>query len=393
MIAINQVVQEKSEKTLNAILETIKKVGLITLIISVISSLSFLITYSFLFGYYFGGDLTNSISNFELIRTFIPFDLNTILFTYLLIGLSTTLIMYLIQIFLLKDIFSKIAVLALWISFHFILTAFFTKDFTTDNIIKFSIIWIFPLLSSILILFLVRGIKSIFKISAGSLFGFLTCLIFIIWFQDDVNGVYMEVLLLFLILIFGILFTFLPFKKLWNVLFVFPFALLIVLLVSSLVTFDYYQNSPAFLKLIIILLSSVLISWWVSTIPKKLFVNREVTEEPNHTSSLFNRIIIEITRELLNPKTHKKASIFLIIFLLAIYVLLPRLSTYTGKVIREYTPESELQFHSIEVITPDGSSKTFEGIAVVEKDDILYISNHKWELEHIKTEQYYILKE
>lgn len=389
VVIISQLIQEK---TLNTLLEVSRKIGLATLAISVFSSFSFLITYSFLFGYYFGGDVNNSFSNFELIRTFIPFDLNTILFTYLLLGLSITLIMYLAQIFFNKGIFTKIAVLFLFIIFHGILTVFFTKDLTGENIFKFSVIWIFPLFSSISILFFVRGIKNTFKVVAGMLLGFLIYVIIVAINQYSTNEPFLEFILLLLIFIFGIGFTFLPFNKFFNILFILPFTLLIVILTTPLVKFSFYQSLSESLKVTSILLISLLISWGSSVFLNKFFKNKESLNEPNLHTNSFNRIILEVTGELLNPKTHKKAAVFLIIFLLGIYVLLPRLATHTAKVIREYTPDSELQFHSIEVLALDGPSKTIEGIVVAEKENILYISNKNWKLEQIKTEKYHIKK-
>ena len=342
--------------------------------------------------YYFGGDVNNSFSNFELIRGFIPFDINTILFTYLLLGLSITMIMYLIQTFLNKGFFTKFSVLLLSVVFHSILTAFFIKEPTAENMVKFSIIWLFPLFSSVLIFFFIRGIKNTLKVAAGSLFGLLIYIIFNILIQNSTNEYYSEVFLLLLIFIFGIGFTFLPFSKLWNVLFTFPFALLIVLLATPLMKFSYYQNFSIPLKVVFVLFLSLLLSWGGSIIFKKFFINKEPSDETNQATNSFKRVILEVTGELLNPKTHKKATGFLVIFLLIIYVLVPRLATETAKIIRAYTPDSDLQFHSIEFSTPNGSTKEIDGIVVAEKDNVLYISNEKWELEQIKTDQYYIVK-
>lgn len=387
---ISHTVQSKREKTLNTFLEISRKIGFITLIVSVISSLSFLISYSFLFGYYFGGEVENSFSNFELIRTFIPFDLNTILFTNLLLGLSITLIMYSVQIFLKNEFFAKVGILILIIVFHIILTAFFTDELTTNNILKFSVIWIFPLVSTVLILFFIRGVQNTFKISSGSLFGFLISVLIIALFEESISE-FTEGLILLLIFLFGIVFTFLPFKRIWNVLFLFPFIYLTTILLSVLVDFSFYKSLPILTEASIMGIISLLVSWWLSNVFNRFFINKEGRETDEIKSSI-NNIILEITDEFMNPKTHKKAAVFLIIFLLISYVFLPRLSTSTAKIIRENTPDRELQFYSLEVLSFEGSLRKVKGIPVAEKENILYISNESWELEQIKTEQYYIKK-
>ncbi len=164
-------------------------------------------TYSFLYGYYFGGDAQNSFSNFELIRIFVPFDLNTILFTYLIIGLSTTLITYSLHLIISKDTLVIIGLLILSIVFHIILTGFFTNDFTIINILKFSVIWIFPLFISILILLFIRGVNNIYKLSSGALFGF-TFYILVLLFLNNLNQNISESLLILSITIFSVIFTY-----------------------------------------------------------------------------------------------------------------------------------------------------------------------------------------
>lgn len=46
-----------------------------------ITTISYLLTYSFLYGFYFGGTEMNFYSNFDLIKNFIPFESDTLVFT------------------------------------------------------------------------------------------------------------------------------------------------------------------------------------------------------------------------------------------------------------------------------------------------------------------------
>lgn len=78
--------------------------------------------------------------------------------------------------------------------------------------------------------------------------------------------------------------------------------------------------------------------------------------------------------------------------LLAIYVLIPRVSMATAKVIRAFTPEREFQYDLIHVRAVDTELETIKGIIVAEQDDVIYISNDKWELEQVKTDTYHVRK-
>lgn len=351
-------------------------------------------TYSFLYGYYFGGDAQNSFSNFELIRIFVPFDLNTILFTYLIIGLSTTLISYSLHLIISKDTLVIIGLLILSVVFHIILTGFFTNDFIIINILKFSVIWIFPLFISILILLFIRGVNNIYKLSSGALFGF-TFYVLILLFLDNLNQNTSESLVILSISIFSVIFTYIPLNKFTNILFVFPYTFLLLLLAIPQLHITFFENFHLSFKLISLALVSVPISIFISWIFKKFISFNKATEIPalqkaNNANNSLGETVLDIINQFLNPNTHKKATVFLLIFILAIFVLIPRVAASTAKVIREFTPNSELQFSKIQILTPSGTIETINGIVVAEKNNTLYISNKDWELQQVKTDQYYV---
>lgn len=348
-------------------------------------------TYSFLYGYYFGGDAQNSFSNFELIRIFVPFDLNTILFTYLIIGLSTTLISYSLHLIISKDILVIIGLLILSVVFHIILTGFFTNGFIIINILKFSVIWIFPLFISILILLFIRGVNNIYKLSSGALFGF-TFYVFILLFLDNLNQNISESLVILCISIFSVIFTYIPLNNLTNILFVFPYTFLLFLLTVPQLQLTFFGNFHLNFKLISLVLVSVPISIFISWISKRFLSFDKTTETPAlpKASNSLGETLLDIINQFLNPNTHKKATVFLLIFILAIFVLIPRVAASTAKVIREFTPNSELQFSKIQILTPSGTIETIDGIVVAERNNTLYISNKDWELEQVKTDQYYV---
>ncbi|WP_211653427.1 hypothetical protein [Planococcus alpniumensis] len=145
-------------------------------------------------------------------------------------------------------------------------------------------------------------------------------------------------------------------------------------------------------KLISLVLISVLISIFISWISKKFISFNKTTEIPvlQKANNSLGKTVLDIINQFLNPNTHKKATVFLLIFILAIFVLIPRVAASTAKIIREFTPNSELQFSKIQILTPSGTIETIDGIVVAEKNNTLYISNKDWELQQVKTDQYYV---
>src|SRR5690625_1808544 len=98
-------------------------------------------------------------SNFEIIRRFVPFHMNTMAFTYLMISLSASLIIYLVSLFRgRKFAFFAMATLGL-VFFHIIMSVFFTRELTLKNIVYFGGIWIMPFIISGLSLFRLRVIR------------------------------------------------------------------------------------------------------------------------------------------------------------------------------------------------------------------------------------------
>lgn len=189
---------------------------MITLAFAIFSTLSFLTTYSFLFGYYFGGEINNSFSNFEVFRRFVPFDVNTMTFTYLMISLSVTLIIYSLKFLKEKGLtFKFLAVLCLVI-FHLMMTVFFSQEITIINVLHFGAIWVIPLFIGVMILFFVQGIKSPFKTYSGSIFGLVSIIIYIMFFYPNLSEEWILIWLNVALFSIGTLFSRLPYNKYWN---------------------------------------------------------------------------------------------------------------------------------------------------------------------------------
>src|SRR5690625_1941361 len=163
--------------------------------------------------------MDSAFSNFELIRRFVPFHLNTMGFTYLMISLSASLILYLLALIRGRKLaFIAIATLGL-IFFHIIMSVFFTRELTLKNIIYFSGIWIIPIIIAGLIIFTVRGMRYPFKTYSGITFGLLFFSILMSVFKLNISEEWLIICIIILLFGFGILFSIIKYNKYWNFIF------------------------------------------------------------------------------------------------------------------------------------------------------------------------------
>jgi len=351
----------------------LKILGLISLTITVFSSLSFLITYHFLYGYYFGGEMNTVFSNFEIIRRFVPFHMNTMAFTYLMISLSASLIIYLVSLFRgRKFAFFAMATLGL-VFFHIIMSVFFTRELTLKNIVYFGGIWIMPFIIAGMIIFTIRGMRYPFKTYSGLASGLLVFAILMSKFQLNITEEWMVICLIIALFIFGILFSNIKYNKYWNFIFFYPYSLVLAMLMIS------FANIVLFIMglVIIALLISIALAYYFRG---KLQEEVQTKGEPAPN-------FLGLIR---NQKTRTGALVFFIIVLLGTYVLIPRVSMATAKVIRTFTLETESQYELIYIHDFNEELESIKGIIVAEEEDVIYISNEKWELEQVKTDKYHV---
>ncbi|PFA67333.1 hypothetical protein CN378_10830 [Bacillus sp. AFS015802] len=370
-----------------------QKLGVVTLAFAIFSTLSFLTTYSFLFGYYFGGEINNSFSNFEVFRRFVPFDVHTITFTYLMISLSVALIIYSLKFLKERGLtFKFLAVFCLAI-FHLMMTMFFSQEVTVKNVLLFGAIWVIPLFIGVMSLFFVQGIKSPFKTYSGSILGIVSIIISIMLFNPNLPEEWILIWLNVFLFSFGSLFSRFSYNKYWNFVFVFPYISLAFAIIISITKLETFKEQTDLIKAIIMIGIPLIISIVLSNFFRKKFKeNDNLLKAPDESNSI-SSFILDILVILFNPKTNKSALVFIIIMLLGAYVMTPRVSTSTAKIIRSFTPQSEFQFELIRVKDLNDLPKTIKGIIVAEHEGVIYISNEGWELEQIKTDSYFVEKE
>lgn len=381
------------EKTLDETLTLKRKMGLITLSFTLFSTLSFLSTYSFLFGYYFGGEVNNSFSNFELFRRFVPFHINTMTFTYLMLSLSLTLIIYAMKFLKQKGFMFKTLAFICLIIFHLLITAFFSQDINIKNFLYFAAIWIIPLLIAVMVLFLVQGTRVPFKTFSGALFGLSMLIGTILFFNSSISEEWKILLLNIAIFGFGAMFSKLAYNKFYNFIFIFPYIFLVLILIIRIFFMENFKEQSDVVKLILSILIPFIVSTLISFFLRKKLIELNLTENNTMEGNSLNRLILDVVLVFINPKSHKGALVFIITMLLGAYIMTPRVSIATAKIIRSFTPHSEFQFDLISIKDFNDQTKTIKGIIVAEQDGVIYLSNERWELEQLKVDSYLVKRD
>lgn len=181
------------------------------------------------------------------------------------------------------------------------------------------------------------------------------------------------------------------YNKYWNFIFIFPYIFLAIII--SIAKLEFFKEQTDLIKAIIIIGIPLIISIVLSYLFRKKFKEKDIHANASSESNSINKFVLDILFILFNPKTQKGALVFIIIMLLGTYVMTPRVSIATAKIIRSFTPESEFQFDLISVKDIEDRSKTIKGIIVAEHEDVIYISNEGWELEQVKTNGYFVERE
>ncbi len=365
--------------------------GLYILAFAFVSMLSYLTTYSFLFGYYFGGGVEDTFSNFELFRRIIPFHFNTIAITWLMITLSATLIIYSIKAMKEKKLPSIVAGIFSLVLFHLFLTAFFASEINKTTILSLSGIWFLPIFIASLVIYSLYCSKSSIKTLSGLLLGVTN---FILWISLSAIKISEDALVAgFIIIVFTscAILILLPGKRYLNFLFIFPYVSILVAVTNKFIPYIEISSSSSMLrKILILVVFPIILSISLSI----LFRRKNNTEKKKmHKFNTQKNVIqaaIDLIKRIMNITGSTPVSVFLIIGLLGAYIGIPRVSTTAAKIIRTFTPESQLHFETITINDVNGNEKNIKGLVIVESDNVIYLSNEFWKLEQIKVDKYFI---
>lgn len=350
-----------SEKKINYLSMLYMNVKFILFAFSIVSILGFLITYNFLYGYYFSGDVNFKISNFSIISSFIPFDTRTLLMT----SFFLICIYYIISgtYFLVKKTEKKtLGIVLIIVSIFFInisLSLFFSTDVTPKSLFYFLLVWIF----------------------IGSIFGVTYILLYSIFnYMLLIKGIILTIMFFLMINVFikdlNSEFKLTVFFVIWLII----SCLLICFKRVYFIEYigGYFKKKYKRKKLNVDESKEKI---------NKLQSNRNVYMIDQYKSPLYKALKFLFFALIQKNNSEKKILIGLV--LLISYILIPYLSLTCGKVIRNANDTVELPL-VISYVHQNGQKENMYANYFLEDNSILYISNKDWELEVIKPMNYHV---
>ncbi|QQP11350.1 hypothetical protein FJQ98_19350 [Lysinibacillus agricola] len=365
-----------------------KVFGIISLAMLVILSLSYLTTYSFLYGYYFGGNSDSYSSNFEIIRWFIPFHYKTIAYTGIIISGSSALLMYIIYLITEKEWIKKIIAIVALCVFHVLLTYFFVAKLNFDSILNFSIIWTLPLSIAGSVLIAKTLIENPFKIISGFSVSIIVSFLVFIFFLTKINDQEetLEILLIVSFILSCLIVGKIPYKNTFlKLLFIIPPTTLFVIMLLGM--FNIYFPLKNSVTITIWISGTVIISGISTFCFKDKMIDSKI-QFPKLSD--FLEIGQKMIPLLFLKNTQKITLVPIGLLVIGTYILIPRISVYVAENIRELTENNKRGIEKIVIKDALDNELVINGNVVSEQNGVLYISNERWELEQIKASYYYV---
>ncbi|WP_436864814.1 hypothetical protein [Bacillus fungorum] len=382
---------------------------------TLISSLGFLIIYSFLYGYYFSGDKIFQISNFNIVSNLIPFSIQTLTITsifficiYYIISASIPLMRKN------KEKKGAIFILLVLIIFllNFFITMFFANEITFISMLSFAFIWIFVGFTLCFLYTINIAEKHpILMISAAVLqfllLAFIGQVLSVMKLLDE--SIYMElstVLFIPCLFITLIIFRHYHSKKWFNFISCLPFSIIISMLLSLGLgenNIVFFSEKAIFIVTMPILHFAILkiVKLTQKKIEEKVKLGAseksegevEEKQEENKEKSFENNsifyIVIYRCYSVLSNKANNVVRLVIGLVLLLAFVSLPRFSLWSGQFIRIINQPFEKTI-KITYVNQSGKESDLVGNYYIENNSILYISNRCWDLEVIKPINYHI---
>ncbi|MDG0949581.1 hypothetical protein [Bacillus paranthracis] len=274
---------------------------------TLISSLGFLIIYSFLYGYYFSGDEFFQISNFNIVSNLIPFSIQTLTITsifficiYYIISASIPLMRKN------KEQTGVIFILLVLIIFllNWAITMFFANEITIASIASFLLIWGFMGLIIWFLFMMPKILEHPFVTLNSVIFQFFLSIILLIVLQfmgileeneiSDYISVTFIPAFLFITTIFHKLYK----KKGFNLISCLPYSFIISIPVVLLLTKIYILNHFKLITWIVV----IIIIHPIVLIITKFIENRWVNITKSTTSKKTQKQFGEVQNQPIEKK-------------------------------------------------------------------------------------------
>lgn len=402
--ALKNKLEEYLSRRIDRFAELYSNFKFIIFVFSIVAIMSFLIVYGFLYGYYFGGNFESTISNFNVISNFAPFDIRTMS----IISFYFLCIFYIIYniVSLVKKGNSKIwlvfILLCVSLILNIMLTLFFSSSIELKSILGFSLIWIFigALVWGLFILVKIINETSLLLYGSVSTVFFCIMIYCLLALSKVEEVVIKDILFISLIVLWPTLTTLYIYfnNKRWMI-FVscLPITLIFLLGVKY-----FWEILHGYVLLIAVLLLNF-ITFYLTMLIKRKFDSKKSNEiliESEDTKDIIDTSEEQEKEYGFLYESLKKLYVSLVIkndqldkfkiaaVLLLAFVTILHASLLFGKGLRtaNFSKDNQLEI----IYVDNGSKQEITANYFIEKDSVLYISNENWKLEVIKPMNYHI---
>lgn len=359
------------------------------------SVLSYLIVYSFLFGYYFGGNSEISFSNFEVYRNFIPFHINTILTTSIMLTLSIAIIFNIGKLLtntkIKRNKLSKFIAIIVFLFLHFSFSNYFLAEVSYKSILFFSIIWLIPIFLLLILNTLVKFIVNPDVTALGLVWGIVIILavsIASIALNKNIDENIFQLLFIFIIFISSGFADKIYINKYSYFFISFPFTIFFTLTILYLIS--TFGNFSIISTRIIVIAAFIIFHLTINYTLKLNFSKKIYNKIKTEKTEISISSIKENFLLLVNNK-ERSYIIFptVLVVTVLIFVLIPHSTLGLSKAIRDSIPTTQ-SFDEITILDQQGNNYTIKGWIVTEDDGIIYISDESFLLREVRAQNFIV---
>ncbi|MGM0710952.1 hypothetical protein [Brevibacillus parabrevis] len=351
-------------------------------IIRIISAVSALITflgfalyslgYSFLYGFYFGGENSYKNSLIELFLFPVPFNYYSVFLISSVIIVGIVFFWLLYKLFVgvradnkLTNVATIFLMLVTFAMFHITLSELFVPgeiDFLEKSK-SFILIWVVPFLLAVtlpgLFLMMTRPLEGV----SGALYGIILTVIL-----GKVYDMELTTIVLLPAFLFALIVSLLARKwrenKIYNIVILLPYSTCCTMIVYTLFIAEKIPLSILILCILFsLVVSYIAATYLVNLRKKKTFPDIILSESPL-------QVMVDIYK--LNKIYFY---VILIVFAFGTLIISPIFTANVGHYVRTYMSK-----YSFVQITDIRNKDSFVGNVVAEKNGVIYISDNNWEL-------------